>query len=205
MEELKYQGGSTRLGAFVLVVKNVFSPETCRKIINEYKNDPLFDWAKVVHEDGHDVVDTELRKLRELYITKPEVWMWSSERVEIARMAQEASKLVFAQYCEHLTQNKISNFLPQIVNDEGFKLLHYAEGYEFKEHFDEIPSFGRTLTCSINLSSGYEGGEFKFFAGDYTAELGAGDAVIFPSNFLFPHSVSPITSGDRYSIITWLH
>jgi len=205
MEEVQYRGGSTPIGAFVHIVKNVLPPEVCRKIINEYKDDPLFQWAKVVHEDGHDVVNTELRKVRELQITSPEVWMWSSERVEIAKMMQSATNAVLKKYLDHLLENKLCNFVPQISHDEGFKLLHYAEGYEFKEHFDEIPSFGRTFTCSINLNSGYEGGNFEFFAGEFKAELGAGDAVIFPSSFIFPHAVTPITSGERYSVITWLH
>jgi hypothetical protein len=26
---------------------------------------------------------------------------------------------------------------------------------------------------------------------------------MFPSNFLYPHSVLPVTEGTRYSIVTW--
>ena len=29
-------------------------------------------------------------------------------------------------------------------------------------------------------------------------------AIIFPSNFMFPHSVNQVIEGTRYSIITWL-
>ena len=29
-------------------------------------------------------------------------------------------------------------------------------------------------------------------------------AVVFPSNFCFPHAVLPVKNGDRHSIITWI-
>ena len=33
----------------------------------------------------------------------------------------------------------------------------------------------------------------------------AGSAIVFPSNFCFPHAVLPVTKGERHSIITWIH
>ena len=27
--------------------------------------------------------------------------------------------------------------------------------------------------------------------------------IVWPSNFLFPHSVQPVSSGERYSIVSW--
>ena len=31
-----------------------------------------------------------------------------------------------------------------------------------------------------------------------------GDLLIFPSNFMYPHKVEPITKGTRYSYISWV-
>ena len=31
-----------------------------------------------------------------------------------------------------------------------------------------------------------------------------GSAIVFPSNFMFPHEVKEVTKGERWSIITWL-
>lgn len=203
--EQEYRGGGTPIGAFVQVIKGVLSPAACRKIVSEYKNDPLFDWSKVHNHEGDEVVNHDQRKVRELYITQPDVWLWSSERVEIARMVDAAAHSAIEQYQSNILEQKIGTFVPKIIRDEGYKMLHYGEGYQFKEHFDEIPDFGRTLTCSINLSSDYEGGKFQFFGGTYEPDLGMGDALIFPSNFMFPHAVTEITSGERYSIISWFH
>jgi len=31
-----------------------------------------------------------------------------------------------------------------------------------------------------------------------------GTIIFFPSTFLFPHAIEPITKGVRYSIVSWL-
>ena len=33
---------------------------------------------------------------------------------------------------------------------------------------------------------------------------GAGSGIIFPSNFMFPHEVKPVTKGERWSLVSWL-
>lgn len=52
------------------------------------------------------------------------------------------------------------------------------------------------------LNNNYCGGELVMFE-DQTIELDAGDVIIFPSNFLYPHKIKPITSGVRYSFVSW--
>ena len=34
--------------------------------------------------------------------------------------------------------------------------------------------------------------------------LTKGDIIVFPSNFMFPHRVEPVTKGNRYSYISWV-
>ena len=34
--------------------------------------------------------------------------------------------------------------------------------------------------------------------------LKQGELLIFPSNFMFPHKVEPVTKGTRYSYISWV-
>ena len=50
------------------------------------------------------------------------------------------------------------------------------------------------------------GGEFVFdLPGEkYQVGQNIGDALIFPSNFLFPHQVNQITRGTRYALIGWI-
>ena len=38
---------------------------------------------------------------------------------------------------------------------------------------------------------------------DLKYKLDKGDAIMFPSNFMYPHEIMPVTKGTRYSAITW--
>jgi predicted 2-oxoglutarate/Fe(II)-dependent dioxygenase YbiX len=59
------------------------------------------------------------------------------------------------------------------------------------------------VSCSFALNDNYEGGEFSFFDGQIKIKLPKGAALLFPSNFMYPHQILPVTNGTRYSIITW--
>jgi predicted 2-oxoglutarate/Fe(II)-dependent dioxygenase YbiX len=59
-----------------------------------------------------------------------------------------------------------------------------------------------TLTFLAILNDGYEGGEFIMF-GDEEIKFKEGSAVVFPSCFLYPHTVKPVTKGVRYSCVSW--
>lgn len=61
----------------------------------------------------------------------------------------------------------------------------------------------RTISCSFALNDDYEGGEFAFFDRRIATKIKKGAAIIFPSNFMFPHEIIKVKKGTRYSIITW--
>lgn len=52
------------------------------------------------------------------------------------------------------------------------------------------------------LNNDFDGGEFIMFA-DNNMNLEKGDILIFPSTFLYPHSVNKLKSGVRYSFVSW--
>jgi len=52
------------------------------------------------------------------------------------------------------------------------------------------------------LNDDYEGGEF-IVAGEIFFPK-KGSAIIFPSNFMYPHEVGIVTKGIRWSVLTWL-
>jgi hypothetical protein len=54
------------------------------------------------------------------------------------------------------------------------------------------------------LNDNYKGGEFIMFD-DYEIKFKAGDLIIFPSVFLYPHLVKPVKKGTRYSFVSWCY
>jgi len=92
----------------------------------------------------------------------------------------------------------------------GIRYNRYVENRKMALHCDHIHSMFDgdrkgipILSCLGVLNDDYEGGEFIMFD-DYEIKLKQGDLIIFPSNFLYPHKVEPVTKGTRYSYISWV-
>ena len=63
-------------------------------------------------------------------------------------------------------------------------------------------SDNRNASIIIGLNSDFENGQFHFPYQEYTTTVKRGEAIVFPTSFLFPHSVdAPI--GYRYTVNTW--
>ena len=85
----------------------------------------------------------------------------------------------------------------------------YAENKMMALHADHIHSMfdgerkGIPILSVLGvLNDDYEGGEFVLI--DEKIDLNKGDIIIFPSNFMYPHKVEPVTKGTRYSYISWI-
>jgi predicted 2-oxoglutarate/Fe(II)-dependent dioxygenase YbiX len=87
-------------------------------------------------------------------------------------------------------------------------LLKYEPGGKYDVHTDHFSDTFRHLSVIINLNDDYEGGDLVFTDQKEnvikTLKLDAGTIAFFPSNFLYPHGIQPITKGTRYSIVSWL-
>jgi len=98
-------------------------------------------------------------------------------------------------------------FVPNLSRVDS-QFLKYGVNGRFNTHIDHYAGAPRTLSMSIILNDEYMGGNFQFW--DMSGETiikdipaVTGDVLLFPSNFLYPHSVAPITMGTRYAIVNW--
>ena len=92
----------------------------------------------------------------------------------------------------------------------SIKFLRYYPGQTMQSHCDHIRSMfdgerkGVPILSIIGiLNDDYEGGELIMFE-DKKIDTKKGDLLIFPSNFLYPHKVTPVTEGVRYSYVSWV-
>lgn len=90
-----------------------------------------------------------------------------------------------------------------ITIDEGYNILRYSPGGQYKVHTDQGANNNRAITIIFNLNDDYEGGGLSFFNDNYHVQLKKGDCIIFPSSFIYDHIIHPITEGTRYSMVTW--
>lgn len=89
-----------------------------------------------------------------------------------------------------------------------FRINRYSKGGFMSRHVDNIHhSHGQQygypqVSVLLYLNDNYGGGEFYVARKKFEPEKGS--AIIFPSNFMFPHKAKKVTKGVRWSIITWL-
>jgi PKHD-type hydroxylase len=91
--------------------------------------------------------------------------------------------------------------------DELQYTVYYGNGGHYDWHADLGPGISnRKLSCVLQLSdpSEYEGGDLQMNIGSniLTVPKGLGTVCFFPSFVL--HRVTPLTSGVRMSLVTWL-
>lgn len=97
-------------------------------------------------------------------------------------------------------------FHMQGIND--IQLLKYEVGGFYTYHIDHAGiKTPRTMSCILFLNDDYKGGELMFKdprgQNEITIKPKASRLIIWPSNFMFPHTVKPVTEGVRYSVVAW--
>jgi hypothetical protein len=88
---------------------------------------------------------------------------------------------------------------------EGYNMLKYRAGQEYKAHYDSATGGGRHISVIMYLNNDYTGGEIEFPHFKVKIKPEPGMLILFPSNFAYTHIAHPVTSGTKYAIVTWLH
>ena len=86
-------------------------------------------------------------------------------------------------------------------------ILKYENTGFYTWHTDHAAEVPRTMSCILLLNNDYEGGNLCFRnpdgSGEWEVEVKPNRMIIWPSNFLYPHTVKPVTKGIRYSVVAW--
>ena len=90
------------------------------------------------------------------------------------------------------------------TKEEAFNFIKYEPGHHFMEHHDHGYSYNCVVSLVAYINDDYEGGEIYFRLQNLEIKPEAGDLVIFPSNYMYPHQAKPVKSGTKYSIVTML-
>tara|TARA_Y100001972_G_scaffold18464_1_gene20932 strand:- start:1585 stop:2130 length:546 start_codon:yes stop_codon:yes gene_type:complete len=174
----------------IVEIKNIINPEFIKKII------PLIKLKSKTHLKVNSGVNRDIRNVKGYHMTldtPTNVFYWNYIKQEIERL-YSYYKIKFPKMASY----KINQI----------DLLKYSPGGKYEIHTDHYTNSPRHLSIIINLNNDYEGGDLIFTDQKEKEvkrlKLGKGSIVFFPSNFLYPHSIKPITKGTRYSIVSWL-
>ena len=87
---------------------------------------------------------------------------------------------------------------------EHYQMLKYDQGEEYKGHYDGGTPMGRSISCLCYLNGNFEGGELEFPNFHVKIKPEPGMLILFPSNYAYLHIAHPVTSGIKYSMVTWI-
>ncbi len=180
---------------FIMEIKNIISQDFIDKmipVINKKAKKNLK--IGVTHKDERIDKNTRNVKGYLLNLKKPtDDFYWNYIKKEIER--------IYFYY-----KIKFPKMSSDIINQ--IDLLKYSVGHKYEVHTDHFSHVARHLSIIMNLNDDYEGGDLVFTDQKEKEikklKLSKGSVVFFPSSFMYPHSIQPITKGTRYSIVAWL-
>jgi predicted 2-oxoglutarate/Fe(II)-dependent dioxygenase YbiX len=177
---------------YIITLDNAITPALCDAILNEYTNSS--DWLSAITSAGK--TDAE-RQCSTIGVSFESVIQKNQQvRKDLDKYLYITAANVLKQYAELFLNTTIQE-------DSGYDLLRYEVGQHYKQHTDSFKDRPRAVSCSFMLNDDYKGGEFAFFDRELVYKLEKGSCIMFPSNFMYPHEIMPVTSGTRYSIVTW--
>lgn len=177
---------------YIVIMNNIMPPPVADAVLSEYKNCDV--WINATVKSGENL---NIRNCQTIGISFNSVIEKNFKvRYELDKYVFASAELAIKKYNEKFIDSKIEE-------DSGYDLLKYEVGGFYKQHTDSFKDRPRAVSCSFALNDDYEGGEFAFFDRELVYNLKKGSCIMFPSNFMYPHEIMPVTSGTRYSIVTW--
>ena len=136
----------------------------------------------------------------------------ASECADIMHKGLNASLLTYLDIVSGISQEFNKYPVPGTYRTncfrEGIQVLRYKEGQYYKWHSDQATDkttreINRTISMVLYLTDDFEGGRTHFIHRYYKPK--AGQVLIFPSNWCFPHECEPVTKGVKIAAVTWYH
>ena len=154
------------------------------------------------YEEGRVGKGEIVKKLRDVGVCGLDPYSESMTRVHWFNIIKSMVGNIVNRY---LQQHKVINIYTNGV--ESMQILKYEKNNHYAWHYDHAPNTPRTLSLIYLINDDYEGGELCFRNPDGTEEFKIpkkkNRVIIWPSCFLYPHSVAPIKNGERLSIVAW--
>ena len=186
-----------KLNSYIKIFDNLLDNKVYQSFLKVCKNDVNYKPSLISTVNG-DIVDKKIR----------DVGTYS-----LSPLQNESMTLVhWASYTYFKFQTAVEdykNFLNIVntINIYDIQILKYKIEGHYDFHTDHGKRTPRTISLIYFLNDDYEGGDliFKLCNTNQTTKIKKikNRLIVWPSNFMFPHKVSPVTNGERYSVVAW--
>ena len=182
--------------------------QLCQEIIDAQRS-YSFTRSTIYEEDGNNAASSVR--------TNSQVWLPKEFEERVHKCANDAllawSQQIAVEYPEvHHVMNLPGVKYGLNTFREPFSLLRYQLSEEYQYHVD-APLFdcgskdtnakNRLISMVIYVNDDFKGGETQFHGRKYKPVRGK--ALVFPSNWNYPHRSCPVLDGEKLAIVTWYH
>jgi predicted 2-oxoglutarate/Fe(II)-dependent dioxygenase YbiX len=185
-----------KLTDYIHVAKGIIPGEACRQVVAviEKREWRPHSW----YAYGADQTRSEQTQELDVQDASPDL------QAMLFPFVVQAANAYSARYA--FPSERTSQILTRLST---VRFNRYSPGQIMRLHQDHIHSLFDGTEKGIpvfsivgNLNDDYEGAEFYFW-NDHVVPLGAGDILMFPSLFMYPHGVREAIRGRRYSFVSW--
>lgn len=187
-----------RVADYIHIERGIIPPEACGKAL-EFAGSNA--WQPNIWYDH------KLQKTYSEEALEADMLFASAEMNELLFPAIDQAAKRYVQKFAYMDSPRTTQIISRLST---IRFNRYAPGQIMRKHHDHIHAIfdGKergipVLSFVGNLNDDYAGGELAFFDGGTKFTLGAGDICMFPSCFLYPHEVLPVTRGERISFAMW--
>jgi len=187
------------LSNFIKIYNNCFDPKIVNSLI-KYLDAVDFEDATIVSdEQGNQIQDNSIRKTKTYAFS-----LYSSSLTHI-----HWNNVLYKFFSDYIEEYKkdLNIFEIPLVGISDISALKYENTGFYTYHSDHCASIPRTLSCIFMLNDDYRGGELCFAdptgKNEHCIKPESNKLIIWPSNFMYPHTVKPVTKGRRYSVVSW--
>lgn len=115
----------------------------------------------------------------------------------------ELAKIFYSSF-DMLERDYMNHYGINFSNHYPWDILKYGVGQKFTNHIDDHPDYLRRVSTVYYMNDDYTGGEINFPRFGVSYKPKANQMIIFPSNYIYNHSVAPVTEGTRYAVVSWI-
>ena len=195
------------LHSYVITFDNAVPKDILKNFQKICAESKKFDDARVIGKKAFtkkELKDDEFDLEKKIRLTKK--WEQNNIGVESLTEVHWANFLHFT--FTHFVNEylKIFDFNVQ-ANIDDIQILKYEKGGHYIFHVDSHSIIPRIFSCIFLVNEDYEGGDllFKYPNSEIITKIEKKEnrMVVWPSNFLYPHSVTKVEKGTRYSVVAW--
>jgi len=194
LSEVKDKKFDLSIDQYVKVYTNLLKKETCEEFSE-----------RIANETNKNIIDSPMT---DLLRTGKYVNLYAVD-ASFKTFADKTVKDVAAEVGRRYTRDVRPFYYAygDRLNVSDAHILDYSKDNFFRihhDHYAESLNFSRLLTVCVYLNEDYEGGYLDFPSIGKTYGFKTGDVIAFPSNWMYYHGVTPITSGNRHTIVFWI-